>query len=192
MNVRLILAASTDWIIGDQNTIPWKMKDDMKFFKETTTGGVVIMGRKTYDSMGGKVLPKRMNVIITRDPVKWSEEYIEKAEKMDGNISVVGSLEEAIKEARGRPWVHAGQPKFDKSINIIGGAEIYRQALENGLVDEIFLTCVVDDHTVTGDTKFNLFDYTDRTEWDFEPIAIGTKDKNNQFPYVIHHYTKRK
>ena len=116
---------SKNRVIGNNNELIWKLSSDLKRFKELTTGHPVVMGRKTYESIG-RPLPNRRNIIITRN----SEYEIEGCE-------TVSSLEEAL--------LLTGSNCF-----IIGGGEIYKQSLE--LADKIYLTLV--HHEFEGDTQF--------------------------------------
>ncbi len=122
MLISLVVAAAEDNAIGGGNTLLWKLPNDMKFFKNLTWGMVVIMGRKTFASMGYKPLAGRVNVVVSRDPG-----VIEKTE----TLLSAGSLEEALELAR----------KTDcREAFVIGGGEIYKQALP--LADKIYLTRV--------------------------------------------------
>jgi dihydrofolate reductase len=123
--VKIIVAMSKNRVIGNNNELIWKLSSDLKRFKELTTGHPVVMGRKTYESIG-RPLPNRRNIIITRN----SEYEVEGCE-------VVSSLEEAL--------LLSGNDCF-----IIGGGEIYKQSLE--LADKIYLTLVHKDFE--GDTQF--------------------------------------
>lgn len=105
--------------IGKGGKMPWHNAKDLAWFKEETTGHCVIMGRKTFESIG-KSLPNRCNIVITRNPSSLSS--------VDG-ISIVDSLEQAIEMAK------KNQPGND--IFIIGGASIYKEALDKNLVDEV-------------------------------------------------------
>src|SRR5690606_36889832 len=107
MNVTLIAAMAENRVIGKDNDLIWHLPRDLRHFKEMTSGHHVIMGRKTYECMG-KPLPGRTNIIVTRN-----EGYT-----ADG-CTVVNSLEEAIRSVDG-----------DEQTFIIGGAEIYRQAMK--------------------------------------------------------------
>jgi dihydrofolate reductase len=133
--ISIIVAISNQTrAIGKKNELLWKIPNDLKRFKELTTGHPIIMGRKTFESIG-RPLPNRTNVIITRNKDYTFE-----------NCSVVGSLDEAIELAK----------KIDKEeIFIIGGGEIYKQALP--FTDRLYLT-VVDDEP-KADTFFP--DYSD-------------------------------
>lgn len=123
--VKIIVAMSKNRVIGNNNELIWKLSSDLKRFKELTTGHPVVMGRKTYESIG-RPLPNRRNIIITRNL-----EY-----EVDG-CEVVSSLEEAL--------LLTGSDCF-----IIGGGEIYKQSLE--IADKIYLTLVHKDFE--GDTTF--------------------------------------
>ncbi|HEY2070244.1 MAG TPA: dihydrofolate reductase [Rhizomicrobium sp.] len=127
----LVLARASNGIIGAQGVIPWRIADDMKRFKALTLGKPIVMGRKTWNSLPKKPLPGRTNIVVTRD-LNW---------KADGAV-VAHSLDEAIAKAG------------DGDIAIIGGAEIYREALPRA--DVIELTEVGRDFE--GDTHVPPFD----------------------------------
>ena len=112
--INIIVATSKNGVIGNNNELIWKLSADLKRFKEITTGNTVVMGRKTYESIG-RALPNRRNIIISRD-VHYKVEGCE----------VVNSLEEAI--------------SLSDTIFIIGGADIYRQSMD--IADNIYLTMV--------------------------------------------------
>ena len=134
MKVSLIVAVSENGVIGKDNDLIWHLPNDMKFFKETTMGHHVIMGRKNFESIPHKYrpLPDRTNIVITRQ-----SEY-----KAEGCI-VVDSVEAALEIAKNNG---------DIEPFIIGGGQIYRIALEENLVDKIYLTKV--HHSFEGDTFF--------------------------------------
>jgi dihydrofolate reductase len=152
MTVSIVVAISENHVIGKDNKLLWYLPNDLKHFKDITTGHTVIMGRKTYESVG-KPLPKRRNIIITRQPIT-----IEGCE-------VVNSIDAALQLC-----------KSEAEVFIVGGAEIYKQSLK--LTDRIYLTIVHKDFD--GDSSFPELD---KEEWkevsheDFEP-----DDKNN-LPY---------
>ncbi|MFE2324150.1 dihydrofolate reductase [Streptomyces sp. NPDC059385] len=127
MNTGLIWAQTLDGVIGADNTIPWRLPEDMAHFKATTLGHPVIMGRKTWDSLPARVrpLPGRRNIVVTRDP-QWAAEGADRA----------GSIAEALDIAdAATAWV-------------MGGGEIYRAALP--YATELSVTEV--DTAVEGDT----------------------------------------
>ena len=144
--VSIIVAVASNGVIGDKNSLLWHIREDMVHFRTTTSGHPVIMGRKTYDSIG-RPLPKRTNVVITRDANLTIE-----------GCSVVHSLEEAIE-------------MFDSAeeVFVIGGAQIYAQALP--FADRIYLTVVGKEYE--GDTSFPAFDYAQWTELSKEDYARG-------------------
>ena len=125
MSLAIIVAIANNNVIGNENKLIWHLPADLKFFKNTTTGKHIIMGRKTFESIG-KPLPNRTSVIITRN----------KDFKAEGCI-VVGSLEEAIAVSAGNGI-------------IIGGGEIYKCAMK--VADKLFVTKVF--ATLEGDTFF--------------------------------------
>jgi len=128
-NIALIAAVSENGTIGKDNNLPWKISADLKRFKKLTTTHPIIMGRKTFESIG-RVLPERKNIIVTRDP-----NY-----RVDGGI-VTHSLTQALEEAR---------KEEKEEIFIIGGGEIYKEAIP--LTDILYLTLV--HAAVSGDTFF--------------------------------------
>ncbi len=131
MNISLILSVGRNNEIGRGNDLIWHFHADMKFFRETTTGNTVIMGRKTFESLP-KVLPNRKNIVISTD----------KDLKIEGAL-VVHSVEEALEAAK------------DDNIFVIGGGKIYAEFLP--LADKIYLT-EIDDQCTDADTFFPAFD----------------------------------
>ena len=123
--IKIIAAMSKNRVIGNSNSLIWSLPTDLKRFKQLTTGHTVIMGRKTYESIG-KPLPNRRNIIITRD-----ENY-----QVSG-CEIANSLEEALLLCR-------------EDAFIIGGGEIYKQSLP--IADKIYLTLIHEDFQ--GDTSF--------------------------------------
>jgi dihydrofolate reductase len=126
--IAIIVAMSENRVIGKNNQLPWHLPADLKHFKGLTTGHPVVMGRKTYDSIG-KPLPNRPNLLITRQLGYFVEGAL-----------VVHDLAEALKKAR----------NLDEQVFIIGGSEIFTQALP--LVDALFITWVHAE--VEGDVYF--------------------------------------
>jgi dihydrofolate reductase len=124
--ISIIVAADENNVIGKDNDLIWHLPDDLKFFKNLTSGHPIIMGRKTYESIG-KPLPDRTNIIITR----------EGSFKAEGCV-VVHSLDEAIRNAQ------------DQDIFIVGGEQIYRLALPQ--TDRVYLTRI--HHAFEGDRYF--------------------------------------
>ncbi|OAI95013.1 dihydrofolate reductase [Pseudomonas putida] len=121
----LIVALAENRVIGLDNRMPWHLPGDFKYFKATTLGKPIIMGRKTWDSLG-RPLPGRLNLVVSRQ----SGLQLEGAE-------VFASLEDAI--VRADQW--AREQGVDE-LMLIGGAQLYAQGLEKGLVDRLYLTRV--------------------------------------------------
>jgi dihydrofolate reductase len=134
--VSIIVAIAQNGTIGDKNSLLWHIKEDMRFFRTTTSGHAVIMGRKTFESLGSKPLPKRKNIVITR------------ADRDFEGAFTAHSLEEAIAMAKAESG--------DEEIFIIGGAQIYAEALS--VADRMYITRVERDYE--GDTSFPEIDFS--------------------------------
>ncbi|MGN7477403.1 type 3 dihydrofolate reductase [Solibacillus silvestris] len=128
--ISLIVAHDENRVIGYENGMPWHLPGDLQYFKEMTMGKPIIMGRKTFESIG-RPLPGRRNIVITRN------EHYEAAE-----IEVVGSLQEALALA-----------KDAEEIMIIGGAQIFEQAM--ALADRLYITHI--HNSFNGDTYFPIY-----------------------------------
>ena len=153
MKVSIIAAVSKNRVIGNENRLPWHLPEDLKHFKQLTLGKPIIMGRKTYESIG-KPLPGRHNIIVTRD----------KKFTADG-CTVVHSLEDAI---------NAGKPA--EEVMIIGGATIYEQALP--MSQHLYLTLI--HKSFEGDTFFPEWN---ENEWNEIEREDFTTDENTGFNY---------
>jgi dihydrofolate reductase len=130
MTVILIAAVGSNGVIGRDNDLPWRIREDLQHFKQLTLGHTLVMGRKTYDSIG-RPLPGRRTVVVTRQP-DWSAEGVE----------VIHTLDDALKLA------------IDNDLYVAGGGEVYRQALP--YADRLELTEV--DQAPDGDVTFPAFD----------------------------------
>ena len=159
MKVSLIVAIAENGVIGKDNDMIWHLPKDMRFFKETTMGHHVIMGRKNFESIPHKYrpLPDRTNIVITRQ-----SEY-----KAEGCI-VVDSVEAALEIAKNNG---------DIEPFIIGGGQIYRIALEENLVDKIYLTKV--HHFFEGDTFFPKLS----SDWKETSKTENKADKKHKYNY---------
>lgn len=153
--VSIIVAIAENGIIGDKNALLWSIKEDMRRFRTTTTGHPVIMGRKTFESIG-RPLPKRTNVVITRGDNTFE------------GCEVAHSLEEAV----------AMFPK-EEEVFIIGGAQIYAQALS--IADRLYLTIVHRDYE--GDTAFPKFDMAEWREISREEFERG-EEYDGAFTFI--------
>lgn len=133
IEVALVAAMAENGVIGRNNELPWHLPADLQYFKKITLGKPIIMGRKTYESIG-RPLPGRANIVVSRQT-----DY-----RIDG-ASVAGSLKEAVDAA-----VVIAKAGGQREVMLIGGAELYRQALP--LADRIYLTRV--NLAVDGDAFF--------------------------------------
>ena len=160
--ISLVVAVSENNMIGKNNQLLWHLPNDLKFFKNTTWGGVVIMGRKTFESVN-KPLPGRTNIIITKQP-DWNAE----------NVIVASSISDAIQKAKDLNF---------KEIFIIGGGEIYKESLS--LADKIYLTRV---HTsIEGDT---FFPELQSDEWKLMSNKDFTTDEKHAFDYSFQEWER--
>ena len=157
MIISIIVAMDKKRGIGIGNKLPWRLSADLKKFRELTMGHHIVVGRKTFESIG-KPLPGRRMIVVTRD-VNY---------KADG-CDVVHSVEEAIELARGRG---------ESEVFICGGAEIYAQTI--GVADRIYLTLV--DGEVAADTFFPEFD---RREWSERESFYQSANEKNQYPFTF-------
>lgn len=139
MKLAMMWAMSRNRTIGRKNGLPWHLPEDLKYFKRVTMGKPIIMGRKTWESIG-RPLPGRCNIVITRD----------RAYRAEG-IKVVGSLEEAISLAESVALIDGAEEAV-----VIGGAQIYALALP--LAQRLYMTQVHAE--VEGDAFFPQFDLT--------------------------------
>ncbi|MDZ5604912.1 dihydrofolate reductase [Pseudomonas sp. RP23018S] len=135
----LIAALAENRVIGIDNSMPWHLPGDFKYFKATTLGKPIIMGRKTWDSLG-RPLPGRLNLVVSRQT----------GLQLDG-AEVFASLQHA--QQRAEQW--AREQGVDE-VMLIGGAQLYAQALEQALVSRMYLTRV--ELSPAGDAWFPVFD----------------------------------
>ena len=133
--VVLVLAAAESGVIGRGDALPWELPDDLQHFKRTTMGRPIIMGRKTFESVGFP-LPGRRNIVITRD-ASWHQE----------GVLTCHTLEEAMERAFEQALIDGAD-----AVMVVGGAEIYRLALPRA--DKVLLTRVLGQ--VAGDVVFDL------------------------------------
>jgi dihydrofolate reductase len=159
--INIIVAISNNLAIGKDNKLLWHLPNDLKFFKKTTTGHPVIMGRKTFEAIG-KPLPNRLNIVISRNKKENQESLV-----------YCNSLEEAIALAKTK----------DEEIFIIGGGEIYKQSL--AIADTLYITQVNVD--IDGDTFFPEIDNT----WHpiFEEAHLA--DEKHPYDYTFLIYRKK-
>lgn len=159
--VSIIVAIAQNGTIGDKNSLLWHIKEDMRFFRTTTSGHAVVMGRKTFESLGSRPLPKRTNIVITR------------ADRAFEGALTAHSLEEAIRLAEG-----------DEEIFIIGGAQIYREALR--IADRMYITRVM--HDYEGDTSFPDIDLS---EWELVSEEKHDRGEEYEYPFAFLTYERK-
>jgi dihydrofolate reductase len=163
--ITLIAAAAENNSLGKNNAMIWHLPDDFKRFKQLTSGHFIILGRKTYESLG-KPLPNRTHIIITRQ-----ENY---ADKVDASCCiVVDSIENAI-----------AKTPSDQENFVIGGGEIYKLALP--LADKIELTRV--HGTFDADTYFPEIDTND---WNLEQAVYHPKDEKHKYDFTYQTFVKK-
>jgi dihydrofolate reductase len=160
MKVALIVAMAENRVIGINNKLPWYLPEDLKYFKRVTMGKPIVMGRKTYDSIG-RPLPGRTNIVITRNP-DWA---------VPEGVRRVSSIEEAISLAESIAIIDGSE-----ELMVIGGAQIYAAAFD--LADTLYLTKVHSD--VEGDAYFEGFE---ANEWQLLNHEHFKASANNPYDY---------
>lgn len=156
--VSMIVAAAEDHAIGKRNEMLWHLPDDFKFFKETTMGHPVVMGRKTFQSLG-RPLPKRPNIVISRQ-----EGFVAEG------AQVVSSLSDALQLAK---------TLTNTEIMVIGGGEIYKQALP--LADKVYLTRV---HARFPDADAH-FPVLNKNEWQLTQSTLHPIDEKHAHAFTF-------
>ncbi|NUU62795.1 dihydrofolate reductase [Paenibacillus agri] len=154
MSISMIWAMDIKGVIGKDNSMPWHLPRDFAFFKSETMGKTMLMGRKTWDSLGGKPLKGRTSIVLTRDHSFTAE-----------GAEVVHTLEEALQAA-----------KRTDELMVIGGAEIYRIVLP--YADKLIVTRI--EHDFAGDTFFPDVNWD---EWKEVSSTPGIKDEKNPYDY---------
>ena len=163
MRISILAALSTNNVIGRNNDVPWRLSTDLKRLKALSMGHHIVMGRKTFESVG-RPLPGRTNLVITRQQGYAPE-----------GVVVVHSLEDALRIAR-----EAGE----EETFILGGAEIYAQSMH--VADRMYLTRVHAE--VEGDTWFPDFD--DVSEWHLTDAEHFDADEKNEYPFSFLTYDR--
>ena len=153
MKLSIIVAAAANGVIGRDNQLPWHLPADLRHFKQTTMGKPILMGRKTWESIG-RPLPGRTNIVITRD-----------SDYSAAGCVVVNSIDAAMEAAGSQD-----------EIMVIGGAELYRQVLPR--TDSVYLTRIHEDFE--GDT---VFPELNTSEWREVERADQQPDENNPHDY---------
>jgi dihydrofolate reductase len=160
--VALVAAVARGGVIGRDGTVPWRLPEDLAYFRAVTMGSPVVMGRRTWDSLPERYrpLPGRRNVVVTRNPA-WQGEGAERA----------ASLEEALRLVEGA-----------ERVSVVGGGELYAAALP--VADELVLTEI--DLDVEGDTVFPRYDPDE-----FEEVQREARVSEDGVPYAFVTYRRR-
>jgi dihydrofolate reductase len=156
MKLSLIWAMTDERVIGIENSLPWKLPADMKWFRQHTLGKPIIMGRKTFESFGAKPLPQRLNIIVSKDSQYRAQDAV-----------VVGSIAEAVEKV-----------KDVEEVMVIGGASLYAQTLP--LAQRLYMTLV--HANIKGDAWFPEFDLNQWQEIERQEHAA---DEKNPFAYTF-------
>ncbi|HAQ06424.1 MAG TPA: dihydrofolate reductase [Bacillus bacterium] len=160
--ISLIWAMDENRVIGLHNQLPWRLPEDLKFFKRMTMGHPIAMGRKTYESIG-RPLPGRENIVITRDQ-RFSPE----------GCTILNSIQGFIDYA----------DQCNGEVFVIGGAEIFKEILPEA--DKLYITMIHDQFE--GDTFFPVFDIDN---WQLETREQGKKDEKNPYEYEFLIYKRK-
>lgn len=169
MIVSIIAALSVPGrVIGRDGRMPWRLPADLARFKALTMGHTLLMGRRTYQSLAGRDLPGRQTIVLTRDH----------PDQFPQTVSVAGSLEAGL--------ALANQALMEDELFLAGGGMLYRQALEQGLVDRMYLTFVEAD--LSGDT---LFPEYVQSEWREIVRQDFPADDENPYPTAFSFMKRR-
>ena len=166
-SIAIIVAASNNGIIGRDGKLPWRLSADLARFKQLTMGHAIIMGRKTFESIG-RPLPGRLSIVLTHNS-DWRTDHEE--------VKVVSSLEEALE------LVSQAEGFSSERAFVIGGGEIYRLAL--AYADKVFLTRV--HTTIEGDATFPALD---KNEWRLVGVEKYDADEKNEHAYAFEEWQR--
>ncbi len=159
----IVVAISENNVIGKDNKLLWHLPEDLKRFKELTTGHTIIMGRKTFESLGG-ILPNRKHIVITRDTNYKVE---------NNNVEIMNDIQEIDK------YVNDNEENF-----VIGGAIIYSQLIKKA--QKMYITKIY--KKFDGDAYFPKID---ENEWEIIETKKGIKDEKNPFDYEYITYVRK-
>ena len=161
-----VVAMSNNWVIGVNNDLPWSLKDDLAHFKKYTTGKIMIMGRKTYESIG-RPLPNRVNYVISST-----------LKDIEG-VSIFTSLEDAIEAAK----IYNLDQDIANEIAIIGGGYLFRDSIHS--FNKLVLTRV--DCSIDGDVYYPEIDFNN---WELISSNKFLKNRDNQYDFSVETYKK--
>lgn len=161
MKLSLIVARARNGVIGRDNALPWHLPEDLAFFKRTTMSHPIIMGRKTWDSIG-RPLPGRRNIVVTRNP-QWKATGAERASSINAAVSACRAAPQAF---------------------VIGGAQLFADALP--LANDLFVTEI--DRDIDGDVVLPAFD---PAQWVETSREVQPPAGADSLPYAFVHYARR-
>ena len=161
-----VVAMSNNWVIGVNNDLPWSLKDDLAHFKKYTTGKIIVMGRKTYESIG-RPLPNRVNFVISST-----------LKDIEG-VSIFTSLEDAIEAAK----IYNLDQDIANEIAIIGGGYLFRDSIDS--FNKLILTRV--DCSIDGDVYYPEIDFSN---WELISSDEFLKNEDNQYDFSVETYKK--
>ena len=164
MNINLVVCINSKNALGKNNELLYHIPSDLANFKRLTNGGVLIMGKNTYESLPKKPLPNRKTIIICNE-----EDYVPQASE---EVLVIDSIEGAIQLA---------ETLGNDNIFVVGGASIYRQFIELGLVDKMYVTRVNDD--IDGDVSFPEISEND---WVMRYLSDNMTFENLTYNFIIY------
>lgn len=168
LDLSIVCALAQNRVIGRDNQLPWRLPADLAHFKKLTLGHPVIMGRKTFESIG-RPLPQRTNIVVTTQS-EWSA----------AGVTVVNSLPQALDSAE-----RAAEAMGVQEMMLIGGATLYKQAMPH--VSRLYLTEV--QANIEGDAFFPEWN---RAEWVEKSCQLHSADGKNDFAYAFAVYERRK
>lgn len=161
-----VVAMSNNLVIGVNNDLPWSLKDDLAHFKKYTTGKIIVMGRKTYESIG-RPLPNRINYVISST-----------LKDIEG-VSIFTSLEDAIEAAK----IYNLDQDIANEIAIIGGGYLFRDSIDS--FNKLILTRV--DCSIDGDVYYPEIDFSN---WELISSDEFLKNEDNQYNFAVETYKK--
>ena len=161
-----VVAMSNNLVIGVNNDLPWSLKDDLAHFKKYTTGKIIVMGRKTYESIG-RPLPNRVNFVISST-----------LKDIEG-VSIFTSLEDAIEAAK----IYNLDQEIANEIAIIGGGYLFRDSIHS--FNKLVLTRV--DCSIDGDVYYPEIDFSN---WELISSDEFLKNEDNQYDFAVETYKK--
>jgi dihydrofolate reductase len=168
--ISIIVAMAKNNVIGKNNDMPWGyLPEDLKYFKQITLNKNIIMGRKTFESIG-KPLPNRLNIIISKT--------MSKKTNNDKNVIIVSSLKEALS---------LNKNNKEEEIFIIGGGQIYKEAIENNIIDNFYISFI--EAEFKGDTFFPSINHL-KLKKEYEQFF--EKDERNKYNIKFTKYNNLK